>query len=116
MIQLKDLIICEIDKIDQDYIATVCGSFRRGAESSGDIDILLTHPNFVSSSHVKENKKSIFNLLKDKVIDSDPKDLLKKIVDKLIEIDFIADTLAYGDTKFMASLINREFLFFFNYF
>lgn len=106
MLQLKDLIFGEIEKIDKNYIATVCGSFRRGAESSGDIDILLTHPNFVSSSHVKENKKSIFNLLEQNLISSDPKDLLKKIVDKLIEIDFITDSLAYGETKFMAIFFN----------
>nr|CAD29113.1 chimeric DNA-directed DNA polymerase xf4-5n [synthetic construct] len=28
----------------------VAGSFRRGAESSGDMDVLLTHPNFTSES------------------------------------------------------------------
>ncbi|MGH0180786.1 UNVERIFIED_CONTAM: hypothetical protein FKN15_019054 [Acipenser sinensis] len=47
---LQDLILSELETLDPEYIGTVCGSFRRGAESSGDIDILLTHPNFTSES------------------------------------------------------------------
>ncbi|RMZ98382.1 DNA polymerase beta [Brachionus plicatilis] len=101
MIRLKDLIVQQVEALDKDYLASVCGSFRRGLESSGDIDILLTHPNFVSSSHVKENKKSVLESIKEKSLNTDPKDLLKKVIDKLIKIDFITDTLAYGDTKFM---------------
>ncbi len=45
----KDLISKEIEMIDQKYTTTVCGSFRRGADSSGDIDILVTHPRFNDS-------------------------------------------------------------------
>lgn len=45
-----------IKSLDEAYDATVCGSFRRGAESSGDIDVLLTHPEFTS----KSNKKVVF--------------------------------------------------------
>lgn len=62
---------------------------------------MLTHPSYVSSSYVKENKE--LKNKKDLTVDSEknPKDLLKKIVDKLIEINFITDTLANGNTKFM---------------
>ena len=38
---------------DEDYLATVCGSYRRGAASSGDMDVLLTHPSYTS----KDKKK-----------------------------------------------------------
>nr|CAD29112.1 chimeric DNA-directed DNA polymerase xf4-3n [synthetic construct] len=31
-------------------VGSLRGSFRRGAESSGDMDVLLTHPNFTSES------------------------------------------------------------------
>ena len=50
MLQMQDIVLNEIKKVDSEYIATVCGSFRRGAESSGDMDVLLTHPNFTSES------------------------------------------------------------------
>nr|XP_033805332.1 DNA polymerase beta isoform X2 [Geotrypetes seraphini] len=50
MLQMQAIILKEVGKQDPDYIATICGSFRRGAESSGDIDILLTHPAFTSES------------------------------------------------------------------
>ena len=32
-----------IDGLSSKYTATVCGSYRRGLPSSGDIDFLLTH-------------------------------------------------------------------------
>ena len=54
-----------------------------GAESSGDIDILLTHPNFTSASTKKQPE------------------LLHKVVRKLEATKFVTDTLSLGDTKFM---------------
>ncbi|XP_066878565.1 DNA polymerase beta isoform X2 [Kogia breviceps] len=50
MLQMQDIVLSEVEKVDSEYIATVCGSFRRGAESSGDMDVLLTHPSFTSES------------------------------------------------------------------
>ncbi|XP_016051093.1 PREDICTED: DNA polymerase beta isoform X2 [Miniopterus natalensis] len=51
MLQMQDIVLNEVKKVDSEYIATVCGSFRRGAESSGDMDVLLTHPSFTSESN-----------------------------------------------------------------
>ncbi|XP_070621576.1 DNA polymerase beta isoform X2 [Erythrolamprus reginae] len=53
MVEMQDIVLSEVEKVDPAYIATVCGSFRRGAESSGDMDILLTHPDFTSESAKK---------------------------------------------------------------
>uniref|UniRef100_A0A674MNN8 DNA polymerase n=1 Tax=Takifugu rubripes TaxID=31033 RepID=A0A674MNN8_TAKRU len=53
-----------------------------GAASSGDIDILLTHPDFTSET------------------EKQPK-LLHAVVDHLESIGFVTDTLSKGDTKFM---------------
>uniref|UniRef100_A0A670IY67 DNA polymerase n=1 Tax=Podarcis muralis TaxID=64176 RepID=A0A670IY67_PODMU len=82
MLEMQEIVLSEVKKVDPTYIATVCGSFRRGAESSGDMDILLTHPNFTSESSKQ------------------PK-LLHQVVEQLENIHFITDTLSKGDTKFM---------------
>uniref|UniRef100_A0A8C6WJP2 DNA polymerase n=1 Tax=Neogobius melanostomus TaxID=47308 RepID=A0A8C6WJP2_9GOBI len=82
MEQMETLILGELDKIDEEYIGTICGSYRRGAASSGDIDILLTHPKYTSQT------------------DKQPK-LLHAVVDHFESIGFVTDTLSKGDTKFM---------------
>nr|XP_020035036.1 DNA polymerase beta isoform X3 [Castor canadensis] len=82
MLQMQDIVLNEVKKVDFEYIATVCGSFRRGAESSGDMDVLLTHPNFTSES-TKQPK------------------LLHRVVEQLQKVHFITDTLSKGETKFM---------------
>jgi len=55
---------------------TITGSFRRGTDDSGDIDILLTHP---------ENERECFH----------------HFVDSLIDQGYLIDNLAYGDKKYM---------------
>uniref|UniRef100_A0A8C0J5G9 DNA polymerase n=1 Tax=Chelonoidis abingdonii TaxID=106734 RepID=A0A8C0J5G9_CHEAB len=82
MLQMQEIVLNEVKKLDPEYIATVCGSFRRGAESSGDMDVLLTHPSFTSES-TKQPK------------------LLHQVVEQLKKIHFVTDTLSKGDTKFM---------------
>ncbi|XP_022081994.1 DNA polymerase beta-like isoform X2 [Acanthaster planci] len=49
MEKLETFIKAQVEDLDPDYIATICGSYRRGAASSGDIDILLTHPEYTSA-------------------------------------------------------------------
>lgn len=82
MLKLQSTLISEIKVLDDEFQAKVCGSFRRGAASSGDIDVLLTHPSFTSES----NKKG---------------DLLHAVVKHLEGIDFITDTLSLGESKYM---------------
>uniref|UniRef100_A0A4W3IVW8 DNA polymerase n=1 Tax=Callorhinchus milii TaxID=7868 RepID=A0A4W3IVW8_CALMI len=79
---LCDLVLEEVKKLDPEYISTVCGSFRRGALSSGDMDILLTHPDYTSESTKK------------------PK-LLHKVVECLERTGFVTETISKGDTKYM---------------
>lgn len=59
---------------------------RRGKSESGDIDVLLTHPNFISS---KNNKKQ--------------NNLLKNVVQVLETCGLITETLSLGETKFMVN-------------
>ncbi|XP_056426946.1 DNA polymerase beta [Hyla sarda] len=82
MLKMQEIVIEKVKGLDSDYIATVCGSFRRGAESSGDMDVLLTHPDFMSDSPKQPH-------------------LLHQVVQTLEECKFITDTLVKGDTKFM---------------
>lgn len=59
-----------------DITISINGSYRRGANDSGDIDILVTHP---------QNNMSTFRVF----------------VDKLIAQSYLIDTLAYGEKKYM---------------
>ncbi|XP_071536953.1 DNA polymerase beta-like [Panulirus ornatus] len=72
-----------ITSLDPDYIVTICGSYRRGAKTSGDVDALLTHPSHTSES----GKKSPV--------------LLSKVVSTLKDNGLVTDTLSMGETKFM---------------
>ncbi|XP_020895429.1 DNA polymerase beta [Exaiptasia diaphana] len=83
MVKLKDIVLEHVEKYDKKLVATVCGSFRRGAATSGDIDIMLTHPSFTSTSKTFEKKV-----------------LLKNLVSKMEKSQFITDTLSLGETKF----------------
>ena len=80
--KVKNIILTNISNIDNKLIFEICGSYRRGNMESGDIDILISHPNFLENIS-KEN-------------------FLEKIVKKLISINFIIDSLtSKGETKFM---------------
>jgi len=68
--------------LDEDYILEVCGSYRRGAETSGDVDILLCHSAFKHS-------------------DKHHGDLLHRLVKKLLDEEIITAKISEGDTKFM---------------
>ncbi|XP_017880225.1 DNA polymerase beta-like [Ceratina calcarata] len=72
-----------IQDLDEEYIVTICGSYRREKEESGDIDALLTHPMYTSNGS-KNNVAS-----------------LKNIVDYLEKKKLIVDTISLGRTKFM---------------
>lgn len=76
-----------MNKFYYTFPVTICGSYRRGKESSGDIDCLITHPSYTSA----ESKKS--KLIHEK--------MLKQVVKKLTDIGLVTDTIALGHTKFM---------------
>ncbi|XP_069473757.1 DNA polymerase beta [Ambystoma mexicanum] len=82
MLTMQEIVLEQVRKLDPEYIATICGSFRRGAASSGDMDVLLTHPDFTSET-TKQPR------------------LLHQVVEQLEKSGFITDTLSKGDTKFM---------------
>lgn len=113
MCQIRDFITQEIKSVDEKYSVTMCGSFRRGAASSFHVDILLTHPMYVSSSfkiksepttEVKNEPKSepsevIETELPNKN-ETASNHLLENVIKRLLEKEFLTDTFALGGTKF----------------
>ena len=84
MMKLREIAFSHIKSVDDKLVATVCGSFRRGAASSGDIDVLIGHPDY--TSEVKKKP-----------------DIVKRVVAKMEGGGFVTDTLSLGETKFMVS-------------
>ncbi|KAJ8386047.1 hypothetical protein AAFF_G00177360 [Aldrovandia affinis] len=82
MEKMESLILKELKVVSPQYIGTICGSYRRGVQSSGDIDILLTHPEFTSQTEKQPR-------------------LLHAVVEHLESMGFVTDTLSKGDSKFM---------------
>jgi len=73
-------------KLNPDINGTICGSYRRGCSSSGDIDFLITHP----CCKMPEDFKTL------------QKNPLSELVRVLASIDFLVDHLTIdGDTKYM---------------
>lgn len=77
--KMKKKIKKMVKEINPHLIFEICGSYRRGEESSGDMDLLFTNPK-----------------------DSSNKSYLKEIVDKLTEENILIDHLTEkGDKKYM---------------
>lgn len=85
--QIQARIRRAVKSLDGRYVLTVCGSYRRGAATSGDIDILLTHPDHEAEEEGRES--------------SGGGQLLRRVVTELRTAGIITDTLSLGDTKFM---------------
>jgi len=82
MILLEEFIKNIVHKVDSEFVMITAGSYRRGAVTSGDIDILLTHPKFNS-----EQKKG--------------KDYLALVVQPLKDCGFLTDDITNGRLKYM---------------
>ena len=79
---VKEIIQKELKKINPQLLFEICGSYRRKNETSGDIDILISHPKYID-----ENKE--YNFLND-------------ILKNLRKLDLIVDDLTKnGIKKFM---------------
>lgn len=86
MIIHEKLLKKAIKQIDPDIKVKLCGSFRRGMDTSGDIDVLCTHPKF---GLAQKGEKKSFNLI-------------DRIVKKLKTDDgYIIDELSKGQHAFM---------------
>eukprot|EP00049_Salpingoeca_infusionum_P009348 m.155279 g.155279 ORF g.155279 m.155279 type:complete len:351 (+) comp14309_c0_seq3:218-1270(+) len=89
--QLKAKAFELMEQVDPKLKGQVCGSYRRGAASSGDIDILVTHPEFTAAC------KAPKGAIKDKRF----KTMLQRVVDHMQAAGFVTASLSCGETKFM---------------
>ena len=83
---IEELLLSAKNTIDTKLILQVCGSYRRGRLFSGDIDVLMTHPDLINELQVKSSSHKY----------------LIELVDLLIKTGFIVDSLTdKGQTKYM---------------
>ena len=121
--QLRILKTSYVKCQNKSFVATICGSYRRGLASSGDIDVLLTHPRHTSESlkaspgrHWKIWFKTWEKIILITAMNEhywwkwfvvirfigSGSDMLKAVVTSLQdEANLITDTLSLGGTKFM---------------
>lgn len=78
---INSYLIMQGIEVDPEMEVRVCGSYRREAPFSGDIDIILTHPDILNKDQAKKS------------------DLMTKFVSHLMEKSFIVDSLTSLDTK-----------------
>ncbi|XP_060842274.1 DNA polymerase beta-like [Rhopalosiphum padi] len=83
VIEVEQIIKKTLFNLDPKYKVTICGSYRRGKEFSGDIDTLISHPSFMSHDNKKKCNK------------------LQVVVDILKKNNLITETISLGDAKFM---------------
>jgi len=50
--------------IDRELVATICGSYRRGKDNSGDIDVLISHPSWENKEQMGNNMAELLQMLK----------------------------------------------------
>ena len=62
----------------------ICQCYTTGAESSGDIDIILGHPDYTSEC----TKRPPY---------------IRRVVQRMEAAGFVTDTLSLGESKFMVS-------------
>ena len=81
----------QLYKIDVDLYGIICGSYRRQNLTSNDIDLLIVHPKIRTQIDLKRSFENI------------KQHFLYKLVNHLIQLGFITDTLTGTETlsKFM---------------
>jgi DNA polymerase beta len=89
----ENILIAVAKHMNKDIILTLCGSYRRGREKSGDIDCLMSHPDIKT---MEDLENSAINIL-------------AKFVELLSNLDFIVDHLTdFGKSKYMGFCIIKQ--------
>jgi DNA polymerase beta len=80
--EIHEQFLSDTMQSSEDYHLAVVGSYRRGSESSGDIDVLIRIPSCISS----KDAITVFH----------------RYIDSLVMVGYIQEILAKGDHKCMA--------------
>ena len=84
---INKFLIKEAYKIDPNLEIKICGSYRRGKPTSGDIDVLMYHPKMLTTREmlqpIKYGLKPYFNLY----------------VEQLTEDNFLLDDITFNSNK-----------------
>lgn len=84
--KIQDILKLCLKQMNDKMIVNVCGSFRRGNSNSGDIDVLITHPDIQEKEDFDNLNQSILN----------------QLIIYLSKAGFLKDHLTIaGDTKYM---------------
>ncbi|CAJ1378951.1 unnamed protein product [Effrenium voratum] len=79
------LLEVHLDKENPSLLLTICGSYRRGRPDCGDIDVLISHPEYTTTKRAANAGGK----------------LLHGFVDSLKRAGYVTGDLAFGNTKFM---------------
>lgn len=79
----RKVLVRILKKVDDNSKLTIAGSYRRGNETCGDVDILIYDPDIKTEAQAKKKKS------------------LKEFVDKLFETGIAIEKVSLGPTKFM---------------
>lgn len=84
--EIEVLLLDSKNQIDPKLMLQICGSYRRERPFSGDIDVLMTHPDLITEDQVKTY----------------PRKYLLELLELLTNLGFIVDNLTdKGHTKYM---------------
>ncbi|KAH3761946.1 DNA polymerase beta [Pelomyxa schiedti] len=75
----------ELNALDPLYKMEVVGSYRRGLPNSGDIDILVTHPQYTDDCRLRKDSRG----------------LMSNIVERLVAANIVTDIISSGFMQFM---------------
>ncbi|QTF49230.1 putative DNA polymerase family X [Acanthamoeba polyphaga mimivirus] len=84
---IEKLLSKEAHKIDPDLEIIICGSYRRGKKTSGDIDVLMYHPKMKTSKEMLHPEK----------FDLEP--YFNLYIDRLTEKGFLIDDITFNPNK-----------------
>lgn len=84
---IEKYLVGEAHKINSKLEIMICGSYRRGNKTSGDIDVLLYHPDVKTAQQLLNPTKT--------------QSYLEKLIDQLSVDGFLIDDLTYKNKKYM---------------
>jgi DNA polymerase beta len=82
---IGDAVSAALKAKDERWVATVAGSFRRGNETCGDVDMLISHPDYRQGGAMQKDRKF----------------RLRTIADELEDAEVLHEELSCGGTKYM---------------